>query len=204
MGKRDPRVDAYVAKSADFAQPILNHLRKIVHRGCPEVVEELKWSAPHFNYKGMFCGMAAFKRHCIFGFWKHALLATRVKGMRRRGVEAMGQFGRLASLDDLPSDAVMVALVKEAMRLNDDGIALPRRTVTPVRDRVLTIPPYFIKAVRANKKALATFETASYSFRKEYVSWVADAKADDTRSRRLETAVKWMAEGKGRNWRYER
>ena len=204
MGKKDPRVDAYIAKSADFAKPILTHLRKIVHQGCPDVVEEMKWSTPHFGYKGMFCGMAAFKQHCIFGFWKHALLAGRVKGAMRRGVEAMGQFGRLTSLGDLPSDTVMLALVKEARRLNDDGITLPKRKVTPERDRVLAIPAYFMSAVRKNGKALATFHGASYGFKKEYVVWVVDAKTEATRVRRLTTAVEWIAEGKGRNWKYER
>lgn len=204
MGKRDPRVDAYIAKSADFAQPILAHLRKIVHQGCPEVVEELKWSAPHFAYKGMFCGMAAFTRHCIFGFWKHGLLAQRATGAMRRGVEAMGRFGKLTSLDDLPADAVMIALVKEAKRLNDEGIKPPRRKGTPAKDRVLTIPAYFMAAVRKDKRTLATFRDASYSFKKDYVAWVTDAKSEDTRARRLATAVEWMAEGKGRNWKYER
>jgi hypothetical protein len=203
MGKRDPRVDAYIARSADFAKPILTRLRKIVHQGCPEVVEEMKWSTPHFGYKGMFCGMAAFKQHCIFGFWKHALIARHAKGAMRRGVEAMGQFGRLTSLDDLPADAVMIALVKEAKRLNDEGIKPSKRKVTPEKDRVLAIPAYFLQAVRKNKRALATFQAASYSFRKEYVVWVADAKAEETRARRLATAVEWMAEGKGRNWKYE-
>ena len=203
MGKKDPRVDAYIAKSADFAKPILNHLRKIVHEGCPEVVEELKWSAPHFSYKGMFCGCAAFKQHCVFGFWRHALLAKRVKGVPKLGLEAMGQFGRLTSLADLPSDATMLTLVKEAKRLNDEGIRAPKRKRTPEKDRVLAIPPYFMKAVRRNKRALETFAEASYSFKKEYVVWVTDAKSEETRDRRLTTAVAWMAEGKGRNWKYE-
>jgi hypothetical protein len=204
MGKKDPRVDAYIANSPDYAKPILKHLRKIVHKGCPEVVEETKWSMPHFSYKGMFCGMAAFKQHCTFGFWKHGLLVERVHGMPRLGVDAMGQFGCLTSLGDLPGDAVLLAIVKEARRLNDEGIKVPPRKVTLKKDRVLTIPAYFMKAVRANRKALATFENASYSFKKEYVAWVVDAKSEETRARRLGTAVEWMAEGKGRNWKYER
>lgn len=203
MGKPDPRVDAYIAKSADFAKPILKHLRQVVHEACPAVVEEMKWSFPHFSYKGMFCGIAAFKQHCTFGFWKHSLLVERVKGLPRLGADAMGQFGRITSLRDLPSKAILLRLVKEAAILNDEGIKPPKRKVTPKADRVLTVPDYFLKAVRKNRKALKTFEGGSYSFKKEYVAWVVDAKTDETRARRLETAVEWMAEGKSRNWKYE-
>jgi hypothetical protein len=203
MGKKDPRVDAYIAKSADFAKPILKHLRQVVHEGCPEVVEEMKWSFPHFSYKGMFCGMAAFKQHATFGFRQHALLVKRVKGLPRLGANAMGQFGRLTSLDELPRKALLLTLVKEAAILNDAGIKPARRKVTPKADRVLQVPDYFMNAVSKNKNALKTFEGASYSFRKEYVSWIVEAKTEQTRQRRLETAVQWMAEGKARNWKYE-
>jgi len=203
MGRKDPRVDAYIAKSAAFAKPILRHIRSVVHQGCPEAVEEMKWSFPHFRYKGMFRGMAAFKAHCTLGFWKHALLAERVKAMPRLGAEAMGQFGSLKSVKDLPSKAVLLGIVKQAAILNDLGVKPAPRKVTPTKDRVLQVPDYFMKALRRNKKALATFEGASYSFRKEYVAWVVEAKAEATRQRRLDTAVEWMAEGKSRNWRYE-
>jgi hypothetical protein len=203
MGKKDPRVDAYIAKSADFAKPILKQLREVVHQGCPEVVEEMKWSFPHFSYKGMFCGMAAFKQHATFGFWKHELLVERVRGLPRLGADAKGQFGRLTSLDDLPRKAVLLKLVKEAAILNDAGIKPARRKVTPKADRVLQVPDYFMNAVSKNKSALKTFEGASYSFRKEYVSWIVEAKTEQTRQRRLQTAVQWMAEGKARNWKYE-
>jgi hypothetical protein len=203
MGRMDPRVDAYIAKSAEFAKPILTHVRRVVHEGCPEVVEEMKWNFPHFSYKGMFCGMAAFKEHATFGFWKHELLVERVKGLPQLGAEAMGQFGRLTSLDDLPHKAVLLKLVREAAILNDKGIKPARRTLTPKADLTLEVPDYLMKALRRNRKALKTFETASYSFRKEYVSWLVDAKSEPTRQRRLATAVEWMADGKGRNWKYE-
>lgn len=202
MGKKDPRCEWYIAKSAEFAKPILNHLRKLVHKGCPEVVEEMKWGMPHFSYKGMFCRMAAFKQHATFGFWHSGLLAARVKDMPRLGAQAMGNFGRLTTLDDLPSDAVLLTLLREAKRLKDEGMKSSKRKVTPKKDRVLTIPGYFLKAVRKNRKALATFEGGSYSFKKEYVAWVVEAKGEATRARRLETAVTWMAEGKNRNWKY--
>src|ERR1051326_3458971 len=76
MGKKDPRVDAYIEKSADFARPILNRLRKLVHAGCLQVVEEIKWRCPHFMHHGMLCGIAAFKEHCTFGFWKASLMKS--------------------------------------------------------------------------------------------------------------------------------
>jgi len=148
MGKKDPRVDEYIASAADFAKPILRHLRAVVHKGCPDVVEEMKWSFPHFSYKGMFCGMAAFKEHATFGFWKQALLAERAKGMPKLGVEAMGQFGRITSLDDLPGELTLLALVKEAARLNDDGVKPRPLQVTPKESRVLKVPPYFMTVVR--------------------------------------------------------
>lgn len=202
MGKKDPRVDAYIARAADFARPILQHLRALVHRGCPDAVESLKWGAPAFDHRGILCIMAAFKQHCAVNFWKQALLAKRAKGLPALGADAMGQFGRITSLRDLPRDATIVALVKEAAVINDLGLK-PNRKRTPTQDRVLTIPPYFRKALRANPKALAAFEGGSYSFRKEYVVWVTGAKTEETRDRRLKTAVAWIAQGKRRNWKYE-
>jgi uncharacterized protein YdeI (YjbR/CyaY-like superfamily) len=203
MGRKDPRVDAYIAKSAEFAKPILTQLRRVVHEGCPEVAEEMKWNFPHFTYKGMFCGMAAFKEHATFGFWKHELLVERVNGVPQLGAEAMGQFGRLTSLDDLPAKPVLLKLVREAAFLNDKGIKPARPRPAPKTDRTLEVPDDLMKALRKNRKALKAFETGSYSFRKEYVAWLADAKSEATRLRRLATAVEWMADGKGRNWKYE-
>ncbi len=203
MGKKDPRVDAYIAKAGDFAKPILKRIRAAVHKGCPAAAEELKWNAPFFLHKGILCMMAAFKHHCTFGFWKHRLLAQRVKGLPARGAEAMGQFGRLSSVTDLPDEQTLIRLVKEAALLNDLGLK-PKKTVAPKKDRALAIPGYFLNAVRGNRKARAAFEGGSYTFRKEYVAWVTDAKTDETRDRRLKTAIEWMAQGKSRHWRYEK
>jgi hypothetical protein len=203
MGQKDPRVDAYIAKSRDFAKPILNRLQGLVHRGCPSVTEDLKWRAPAFLHQGMLCVMASFKEHCAFRFWKHSLLARRVKGQPARGLEAMGRFGRLTSVSDLPSEGTFIRLVKEAARLNELGVK-PIRATAARKNRVLVIPRYFMEAVRANKKALAAFRGRSYSFRKEYVAWVVEAKTEATREKRLRTAIEWMAQGKGRNWKYEK
>jgi uncharacterized protein YdeI (YjbR/CyaY-like superfamily) len=197
MGSRDPRVDAYIAKSAPFAKPILTYIRKAVHAGCPDVEETMKWSFPHFMYKGMLCGMASFKEHCALGFWKGALLP----GGAGKAKEAMGQFGRIASVTDLPGEQALVKLVKQAAALNDEGVNVVRqkRAKPPLRT-----PPDLMEALKKNGKALATYEAFSPSMRRDYVEWITEARTDETRTRRLETAVEWMAEGKSRNWKYER
>ena len=197
MSSRDPRIDAYIAKSAPFAKPILTYIRKAVHAGCPDVEETMKWSFPHFMYKGMLCSMASFKEHCAFGFWKGSLLEA--SGTKDK--DAMGQFGRITSIRDLPNERALVKLVKQAARLNDEGVSVlrERRVKPPLRT-----PPDLMAALKKNKKALATYEDFSESMRREYVDWITEARTEETRTRRLETAVEWMAEGKGRNWKYER
>ncbi len=201
MGTRDPRVDAYVAKSAAFAQPILQHLRELVHRACPEVEETMKWSFPNFTYKGMLCSMAGFKAHCSFGFWKGTLLFGKGHSAGKTGREGMGHLGRLTALADLPPDKVLVRYLREAMRLNESGAKVPRQ---PPRKEKLVVPAYFTAALKKNKAARATFEDFSYSHKKEYVEWVREAKTEETRRRRLDTTLAWLAEGKPRNWKYAR
>jgi uncharacterized protein YdeI (YjbR/CyaY-like superfamily) len=197
MGTRNPRTDEYIAKAAPFAQPILRHIRELVHEGCPEVIEEIKWSMPVFTYKGMLCNMAAFKEHCAFGFWKAKL----VLGEQEKN--AMGNFGRLTSVKDLPSKKEMLGYIKEARRLNDEGVKVAKLKKSSEK-KELVVPPYFLAAVKKNKKALGTFDAFPYSHKKEYVEWVTEAKTDETRQRRLATTVEWLAEGKSRNWKYER
>lgn len=199
MSVHDPRVDAYIAKSADFAQPILQHLRSLVHEACPQVQESIKWGAPSFGYAGsILCGMAAFKHHVSFGFWKHALVMG--EGIERDG---MGSFGKMASLSDVPSKKTMGSLIRKAMRLNEQGVKTPaaRKSAGP---RVpLETPPDLLVALNRNGKAKATFDAFSPSARREYVEWVGEAKRDETRQRRIAQAVEWMAEGKQRNWKYQ-
>ena len=196
MAKKDPRVDAYIAKAAPFAKPILTRIRKAVHAGCPGVTETIKWSVPAYDYKGPLCGMAAFKAHCLFGFWKGALM----KG-RPAPKSASGEFGRFATIADLPGEAALVRMVKEAAAINDAGLKVPRTTKAKAP---LKAPPYMLAAIRKNKKAHATFEGFSPSARREYIEWITGAKSEETRNRRLETAVAWMAEGKSRHWKYQR
>ena len=201
MPKKDPRVDACIAKSAPFAQPILKHIRKLVHAGCPDVEETIKWQFPSFMYKGMLCGMAAFKNHCTFGFWKHELIFGKDKLAANGEERGMGQFGRITALSDLPKDEILLGYIKEAVRLNDEGIKVPSRA-KPKKKAPFVVPDYFMKELKKNTKALAVFEGFSYSHKKEYTEWITEAKAEDTRKRRLETAIQWMTEGKARNWKY--
>jgi hypothetical protein len=199
MGTKDERIDAYIANAQPFAQPILKHLRKVVHQGCPQVEETMKWSFPHFMYKGILCSMAAFKEHCAFGFWKGSL----IEGVPGLGREAMGQFGRIRAVKDLPAEKALVKLVQQAATLNDEGVKTPKvRKPELPRKPAPKAPPELLTALRKNKKALATFEGFAPSHKREYVEWIAEAKGDDTRKRRIATAVEWMAEGKGRNWKY--
>jgi uncharacterized protein YdeI (YjbR/CyaY-like superfamily) len=199
MGTRDPRVDAYIARSAEFARPVLTHLREVVHAACPAVEETLKWSMPSFTYKGLLCGMAAFKAHCTFGFWKGALIVDRDG---RRVDDAMGQFGRIAAVSDLPPTRVLARYVKKAMRLNDEGVQPAR--ARPGSRKPLPVPGDLKAALARHRKARAAFLGFSPSQRREYIEWITEAKGEDTRRRRLGTAIEWMAEGKPRNWKYQK
>jgi hypothetical protein len=196
MGTRDPRVDAYISKAPPFAQPILTRLRSLVHDACPQVTETLKWSVPAFEYKGPFCGVAAFKQHCMFGFWKAPLLAE--QGFKEAADNSLRY---LKSMDDLPSDRALVKLIKAAAALNDSGARVNRLKMAPKPPP--KAPAYFLAAVRKNRKAAAAYEGFSPSHKREYIEWVTEAKTAETRDRRLAQAVSWMAEGKSRNWKYQ-
>lgn len=201
MGKKDPRVDAYIAKSADFAKPILIALRETVHGVCPDVEEGMKWSFPHFMYQGMLCSMAAFKQHAVFGFWKGSLIVKDDDG--KRAEPGMGQFGRITKLSDLPSKKVLTGYIRKAMTLNEDGVTVPRAS-KPRRTKIVRVPPDLSSALRRNSRARATFENFSPTHKRDYIEWITEAKAKETRVRRLQTAIEWMAQGKSRNWKYEK
>lgn len=199
MATKDKRVDAYISKSAAFAKPILTHLRELVHEACPDVTETMKWSFPHFDYKGIMCSMAAFKQHASFGFWKASLMEGYDK-LQPMGETAMGHFGQLKNMKDLPSDKILLAYIREASRLNENGVKLPQKA-RPTKASV-RVPADFRKALDKNKKASTTFDTFSYSNKKDYVEWITEAKSDDTRKKRMKTSVEWLSEGKNRNWKY--
>jgi len=200
MGKRDPRIDAYIAKSAVFAKPILKHVREVVHAACPEVEETMKWSVPHFDYRGeMMCGMAAFKHHCALGFWKGALVVGKVNG---KNAESAGQMGRITAVSDLPSKRVLTGYIRKAMRLNDAGIKAPRMK-GPAK-KPLATPPDLARGLKASKAAGAAWDAFTPSARRDYIEWLLQAKTDETRARRRATALEWIAEGKTRNWKYQK
>ena len=198
MPTTDPRIDEYIANAAEFAQPILQHLRAVIHEACPEVEETMKWSMPHFMYNGILANMAAFKQHCAFGFWKGELLLSEADD---KGKEAMGQFGRITSVKDLPSKKALAGYVKRAMELNAEGVKVPSRAKTKT-PRPLTVPEYFAKALKAQPAANKHFEAFSTSAKREYVDWLEEAKTETTRLRRMDQAIEWIAEGKPRNWKY--
>jgi uncharacterized protein YdeI (YjbR/CyaY-like superfamily) len=196
MSKKDERVDAYIAKSADFAKPILTHLRRLVHGACPEVEENIKWGVPAFEYKGPMCGMAAFKQHCTFGFWKYSLVVG-----KEVGDDAMGNFGRITALEDLPSARTLSGYIRKAAALNENGVKVPRKP-SAASKKPLVVPKDFVLALKKNAAAKKHFDALSKSHKREYVEWVTEAKTDATRQRRLQTSVEWITEGKSRNWKY--
>jgi len=197
MGSRDRRVDAYIAKAAPFARPILTHLREVVHETCPDVEETMKWSSPHFMYHGMMAGMSAFKEHAVFGFWKGSLI---VDDKTAAGQAAMGQFGRLAKLSDLPSKRTLAGLVKKAMQLNESGVKVTREHKHDKKP--VTMPKELAAALAKNKKAKLAFDAMSPSHRKEYMEWVGEAKRDETRITRIHKAVTQLKEKKSLHWKY--
>jgi uncharacterized protein YdeI (YjbR/CyaY-like superfamily) len=199
-GNRDPRVDAYIEKSAEFAQPILKHLRSVVQAACPQADETLKWSMPSFMYAGgILCGMAAFKQHCTFGFWKGSLVLPPDKISDE---SAAGQFGRITKLSDLPSKKELTAYIKKAMKLNEDGVKVPER-IRPPKPRPAPPPPDdLLVALNGNKAAKTSWDAFSPSCKREYVEWITEAKRDETRQKRVAQAVEWIGEGKQRNWKY--
>lgn len=199
MPKTDPRVDAYIKKAPTFAQPILAHLRTLVHAAVPDVAETMKWSSPHFDYKGIFCGMSAFKQHVGFGFWKAGLMKDVLPGS---GLSSAGQFGKITTLGDLPSEQQLTKIIKVAKKLNDDEVKAPPMRKGP--RPALKPPADLLAALSKNKKAKSTFDNFPPGQQREYVSWVLDAKQAETRAKRISTAIEWMADGKVRNWKYAR
>jgi uncharacterized protein YdeI (YjbR/CyaY-like superfamily) len=193
--KKDPRIAAYIDKASPFARPILKRLRKIVHTGCPNVQETIKWGMPHFEYNGLLCGMAAFKNHCALWFWNRQLV------LGEKSERGMAQFGRITSIDDLPDEKTLIGYIRKAAAINQAGIKPPARS-KPKKKSAPKVPAYFRTALAKNAKARRTFENFSPSQQKEYVEWVTEAKRNETRQQRLQMSILWLAEGKPRNWKY--
>ena len=203
MPKHDPRIDAYIERAAPFAQPILARVRELVHEGCPQVEETIKWGMPTFEYAGgILCGMAAFKQHASFGFWKHALVLGEGGHADEKPRDGMGSYGKMASLKDLPPKKTLIAHIKKAMKLNEDGVKTPA-----TRKSAPKLPPQapadLVAALKQNTAAKAAFDAFPPGAKRDYVEWIVEAKREETRAKRLAQAVEWMAEGKRRNWKYE-
>jgi uncharacterized protein YdeI (YjbR/CyaY-like superfamily) len=199
MGTRDPRIDAYIAKAQPFARPILERLRELVHTVCPTVEETIKWGFPHFQYNGMLCSMASFKAHAVFGFWRGKVVVGEAYAHN-----AMGDYGRFTSVADLPSSRVLTAHLRKAMALNDAG-AKTSTAMRPARaaKAELAMPEALQVALDADPAARLRFDAFPPSHRREYIEWIVDAKREETRARRVAQAVEWIAQGKGRNWKYD-
>lgn len=192
---KNPKVDEYIANSKEFAQPILNKLRALVHQAHPDIEEKIKWGMPSFEYKGMLFGMSSFKNHCAFGFWKQKL----IKGLDG-SEDGMGSLGKLKSLEDLPSDEILLMLMKEAILLNEKGIQLPKVTQ---KSQEMEVPNSLLEALEKQPKAKDVFENFSPSHRKEYIMWIVEAKQEATKQKRIAQTIEWLNEGKKRNWKYE-
>jgi uncharacterized protein YdeI (YjbR/CyaY-like superfamily) len=194
---RDPRIDAYIDRQAEFARPILGRLREAVHAACPEVEETLKWSMPSFLYKGrILANMAAFKAHATFGFWR----GKEVVGETGAERMAMGQFGRLASVSDLPPPEALDKLIRRAMALAEQSSRPRAAEAAPKAD--LAVPDDLRAELAGNSAAAATFDGFPPSARRDYIEWLVEAKRPETRARRLKQAVEWLADGKRRHWKY--
>jgi uncharacterized protein YdeI (YjbR/CyaY-like superfamily) len=201
MSSSDPRIDTYINKAAPFAQPILRHIRRLVHKACPEVEETLKWGFPNFDYKGVMISTAAFKAHCTLNIWKAQL----IPGIAQVNEEdsAMGQFGRITSISDLPDDETLLGFFREAKRLNDENIKVPQKPKNQ-NSKELIVPECLIEALEENPLAAETWDKFSYSHRKEYVTWITEAKTEATKIKRLATTIEWLADGKTQMWKYSK
>lgn len=202
MEQYDSRVDAYIEKSADFAKPILTHIRELVHKAAPQIQETMKWSCPFFDFQGPVCQLVAFNQHCGFGFWKAKLMEDPHMLMNQEPGTA-GSFGRITSLADLPADDILIDYIQQALSLNLQGIKAPARPKANPDKGPLDIPEYFAQRLSQNEVLKSQFEKFSPSQKKEYLSWFEEAKTEATRNKRLETAVEWISEGKTRMWKYK-
>lgn len=199
---KNKKVDEYISQAHDFAKPILIHLRKLIHIACPQAEESIKWGHPHFEYKGLLCNMAAFNKHCAFGFWKATLMKD-ADLLQENNADAMGHSGKIKSLSDLPKDRIIIDLVKEAVLLNEKGITLPVRKPSDKKYEI-AVPLLLKKELIKNKIASDSFNNLSSYHKKEYIDWIDEVKTEKTKLMRIATTIKWLTEGKTKNWKYLR
>ena len=203
----DPRIDAYIAKSAEFAKPILTHLRQLIHAAHPGITETMKWSMPFFEYEGVVCHIAAFKQYCAFGLWRASMLTDPYQILNKGEEASAGSIGRITSLTDLPGDGILIEYIREAIQLNKDGVKGGMKVKDkpkPITEKKeIAVPEEFITYLDANPAADEHFNKFSPSKQREYLEWFAEAKTEATRSKRILQAIEWIAEGKSRNWKYQ-
>jgi len=200
--KTDHRIDLYIENSQDFAKPILEYLRELVHNYCPDCEETIKWGFPHFIYQDkILCAMSAFKAHAAFGFWLENEMQSMRSLIKEREKNSMFQLGKLKSIDDLPSKEILITAIKEAMKLIEAGIVVKKSK--PNQSEVI-IPDDFQQSLNETASALAYFETLTLSKKRDYVNWINEAKTADTRTKRINTSIEWLSEGKDRNWKYKK
>lgn len=203
MEQYDSRVDAYIAKAAPFAKPILEHIRQVVHEASPKITETVKWGMPFFDYKGPVCMMASFKQHLGFGFWKASRLSDPNGFIRGSDDEAAaGSFGRIEKMEDLPPNDILRDFVLQIIAINESGIKEPKKPAAPKVE--IAMPDDFNGLLSGTPKALENFFNFSPSKKKEYLEWIVESKSDATRQKRMEQALEWISEGKSRNWKYQR
>lgn len=203
MSQLNPKFDEYIAGSADFAKSILTYLRELIHEVCPEVEEIIKWGIPHFDYKGdMMCILAAYKNHCSFSLYKAELMSDKKLIESVKAGKKMGYMDKIKTLSDLPEKKILVAYIQEAMILNENGIK--KAKVVSEKPKTIEVPDDFSERLAAHPLAKEIFESKAPSFRKDYLVWITDAKTEATRQKRIDQALEWIAEGKGRFWQYEK
>lgn len=202
MQNKDPRVDLFIAKSNDFAKQILEHFRNLVHSVNPNIKETIKWGMPAFELNGIICLMAAFKNHCAIVFPKAELMNDKSLIQNAKSEEAMGHLRKIKSINDLPSNKKLISYIKEAIKLNEQGVKIPSKK--KLIQKEIQIPDYFLTALKKNKKAYKNFNAFTNSRKKEYVEWITEAKKEETKQKRIATAIEWISEGKGKNWKYEK
>lgn len=198
--KNNIKVDEYIEKAQPFAKSILIHLRNLVHQASPAIEEKIKWGMPCFEYKGILCNMASFKQHCSFGFWKASLMSDPLLMFNAKSETSMGHLGRITSLKDLPSDKKIIGYIKEAMKLNEEGIKVVK--AKPLTNKDLVIPVDILTSIKKDKKAFQIFNAFSPSHKREYIEWITEAKTEPTKQKRLTQTIEWLADGKPRNWKY--
>ena len=201
MEERDKRIDAYIAKAAPFAQPILSHFRELMHKASPDIKENIKWGMPAFELNGIVTTMASFKNHMGIAFHKSSLMQDTHK-LFSSADDAIGQLGKITSLEDLPDDKILVSYIQEAVKLDKEGKKIPKKPAQPKTE--VQMPDYFATGLEKSPAAKQHFESFSPSAKREYIEWLLDAKSEATRNSRLERAMEWIAEGKPRLWKYQK